>query len=57
MNFKMKQTSFVVQFMFFLDELAEEKDIQKVSLRLVEVLYAFLHFESLKYGPKNWFSE
>ena len=38
--------------MLFLDELAQEKDIQEVSLRLVEVLYAFLQFESSKSGPK-----
>ena len=43
--------------MLFLDELAQEKDISEVSLRLVEVLYVFLQFESLKSGPKNWFSE
>ena len=37
----------------FLDALAQEKYIQEVSLRLDEVLYAFLQLESLKSGPKN----
>ena len=39
--------------MLFLDALAQEKYIEEVPLRLAEVLYAFLQFESLKFGPKN----
>ena len=42
-------------FILFLDELAQETVISEVSLRLVEVLYAF--FAVLKSVPKNWFSE
>ena len=48
-------------FMLFLDALdstiAQERYIQDVSLRLVEVLCAFLQFESSKSGPKNGKSE
>ena len=43
--------------MLFLDELAQEKDIEEVSLWLPEVLYAFLQSEISKSGPKNWFSK
>ena len=38
--------------MLFLDELAQEKDIEEVSLWLAEVLYAFLQSEISKSGPK-----
>ena len=37
----------------FLDELAQDKDIEEVSLSLAEVLYAFLQSEISKSGPKN----
>ena len=40
-------------FMLFLDELVQKE----VSLRLVEVLYVFLQFESSKSGRKNLFCE
>ena len=43
--------------MLFLDELAQEKDIEEVSLLLAEVLYAFLQSETSKSGPKNVFSK
>ena len=36
-----------------MDELAQDKDILEVSWILVEVLYAFLQFESSKFGPKK----
>ena len=39
--------------MLFLDASPQEKYIWEVSLRLVDVLYAFLQFENEKYGPKN----
>ena len=38
--------------MLFLDELAQEKDIEEVSLLLAEVLYVFLQFEISKSGLK-----
>ena len=43
--------------MLFLDELAQETDIEEVSLWLAEVLYAFLQSEISKSGPKNLFSK
>ena len=39
------------------EELAQEKDIEEVSLWLAEVLYVFLQSEISKSGPKNWFSK
>ena len=39
--------------MLFLDAQAQDKYIEEVSLRLLEVLYGFLQFESSKSGPKN----
>ena len=43
--------------MLFLDKIAQEKDIEEVSLRLVEVLYTFLQFECSESGPRNQFNE
>ena len=43
--------------MLFLDELAQETDIEEVSLLLAQVLYAFLQSEISKSGPKNGFSK
>ena len=40
-------------FMLFLDELAQERDIEEVSLLLAEVLHAFLQSEIPNSGPKN----
>ena len=40
-----------------LDALAQEKNIYEVSLGLVEVLHAFLQFESSKSDRKNLFCE
>ena len=52
-----KKTPSIHAFMLFLDELAQEKDIEEVSFWLAEVLYAFLQSEISKSGPKNWFSK
>ena len=40
-----------------MEELAPEKGTEEVSLRLFEVLYAFLQFESSKSGLENRISD